>query len=726
MKKGTAATATVTLTLYQGSNTGGTVLATKTQAVGSFTKQFAVVDFDFSSVQSLGTGQYYVVLASNAADQGNEQFFIKGVTDAIISLDGNTPISPSIAGVSVSPSNPNFALSKSATSSVATSGTITYTVGLGNDGGSLSGTSATVKDQLPTGVTATAATASTGVSLVSCTNLGTSGALLTCTVTLNSGLATQAIPGTAAFTITATAPSSAGSITNFASVDATGGTNPATPNSSCTTTSCDGAATTVTAPNLTVVKTASAATLVRGGTGSFTLAVTNSGGVATDGTAVTVTDTLPTGLDPSAASGTGWTCSISDQDVSCTRSDALAGSASYDNITITVAVASNAGASLTNTASVSGGGDGSAATGSVTVATAASIDLTVVKTASASTLVRGGTGSFTLAVTNTGGTATDGTLVTLTDTLPAGLTPTGATGTGWTCSISGQDVSCTRSDALAGSASYPNIAVAVNVASDAGTPLTNTGSVSGGGDGSAATGSVTVATAASIDLTVVKTASAATLVRGGTGSFTLAVTNSGGVATDGTAVTVTDTLPTGLDPSAASGTGWTCSISGQNVSCTRSDALAGSASYDNITITVAVASNAGASLTNTASVSGGGDGSAATGAVTVATADPINLTVTKTASAATLVRGGTGSFTLAVTNSGGVATDGTAVTVTDTLPTGLDPSAASGTGWTCSISDQDVSCTRSDALAGSASYDNITITVAVASNAGASLTNTAV
>jgi len=57
--------------------------------------------------------------------------------------------------------------------------------------------------------------------------------------------------------------------------------------------------------------------------------------------------------------------------------------------------------------------------------------------------------------------------VTVADTVPAGLTPTGAAGSGWTCSVSGQDVSCTRSDALAATASYPPITLTVNVAANA-------------------------------------------------------------------------------------------------------------------------------------------------------------------------------------------------------------------------------------------------------------------
>ena len=48
----------------------------------------------------------------------------------------------------------------------------------------------------------------------------------------------------------------------------------------------------------------------------------------------------------------------------------------------------------------------------------------------------------------------------------------------------------------------------------------------------------------------------------------------------------------------------------------------------------------------------------------------------------------------------------------------------SGTGWTCTLTPS-LGCTRSDALAAGASYPAITLTVSVAANAPASVTNTA-
>ena len=108
------------------------------------------------------------------------------------------------------------------------------------------------------------------------------------------------------------------------------------------------------APDLTVTKT-HAGNFTQGQTGAtYTITVTN-GGPGRRAATVTVTDTLPAGLTATAISGTGWTCTLGT--LTCTRSDALAASASYPAVTLTVNVASNAPASVTNTASVAGGGE---------------------------------------------------------------------------------------------------------------------------------------------------------------------------------------------------------------------------------------------------------------------------------------------------------------------------------------------------------------------------------
>ena len=107
---------------------------------------------------------------------------------------------------------------------------------------------------------------------------------------------------------------------------------------------------------------------------------------------------------------------------------------SYPAITVTVNVANNAAASVTNTANVSGGGETNTANDSATDPTTVNQlpDLTIVKSHTGN-FSQGQVGAtYSITVTNSGFSATSGT-VTVTDTLPSGLTATAISGTGWTC-----------------------------------------------------------------------------------------------------------------------------------------------------------------------------------------------------------------------------------------------------------------------------------------------------
>jgi len=109
-------------------------------------------------------------------------------------------------------------------------------------------------------------------------------------------------------------------------------------------------------PDLAIAKT-HAGSFVPGQMGAqYTITVSNVGPGVTSGV-VTVTDTPPSGLTATAASGTGWTCGVMSGTATCTRSDPLPASTSYPPITLTVNVAGNAPALVTNVATVSGTGD---------------------------------------------------------------------------------------------------------------------------------------------------------------------------------------------------------------------------------------------------------------------------------------------------------------------------------------------------------------------------------
>ena len=79
-------------------------------------------------------------------------------------------------------------------------------------------------------------------------------------------------------------------------------------------------------------------------------------------------------------------------------------------------------------------------------------------------------------------------------------------------------------------------------------------------------------------------------------------------------------------------------------------------------------------------------------------------------------------YTITISNIGSASTSG-AITVTDTLPAGLVATGISGPGWNCVTAT--ATCTRLDALATSANYPAIAVTVTVAANAPVSVNNTA-
>lgn len=248
-------------------------------------------------------------------------------------------------------------------------------------------------------------------------------------------------------------------------------------------------------------------------------------------------------------------------------------------------------------------------------------DLEVVsKTHSPAALSTGSTVTYTIVVRNNG--PTDVTNAAFTDTVPAQIT-----GVNWSCTVSpvADGNSC---GAASGTGNAIN--TTVNLKNGATATYIVTGTVTGSGTlantakiirtndvtdpddinktgagNNSKTDTTTVSTAPDLSITKTHTGN---FTQGQTGAtYTLTATNSGTASTTSN-VTVTDTLPSDLIPTAASGTGWNCNISGQTVSCTRTTftALAAGSSYPPITITVSVVNSALSTVTNTARVSGGG------------------------------------------------------------------------------------------------------------------------
>jgi uncharacterized repeat protein (TIGR01451 family) len=89
--------------------------------------------------------------------------------------------------------------------------------------------------------------------------------------------------------------------------------------------------------------------------------------------------------------------------------------------------------------------------------------------------------TYTVVVSNSASAAASSGLVTVTETIPTGLTLVSMAGTGWTCSAN----ACTRNEVLKPRASYPAITVTVNAAANAPSQVINQVTVSGGGSASA-------------------------------------------------------------------------------------------------------------------------------------------------------------------------------------------------------------------------------------------------
>ncbi|MBL0156488.1 MAG: hypothetical protein IPP47_05225 [Bryobacterales bacterium] len=124
--------------------------------------------------------------------------------------------------------------------------------------------------------------------------------------------------------------------------------------------------------------------------------------------------------------------------------------------------------------------------------------LTITKTHTGN-FTQGQTGAlYSVTVANGAAAGPTTGLVTVTETVPAGLTLVSMAGTGWTCAAT----TCTRSDTLAAGAAYPAIAVAVNVASNATTPKINSVAVSGGGSATASTTDSTVILTTTVPVTL--------------------------------------------------------------------------------------------------------------------------------------------------------------------------------------------------------------------------------
>ncbi len=440
-------------------------------------------------------------------------------------------------------------------------------------------------------------------------------------------------------------------------------------------------------PSLNVTKTTSTpvVTNTAGGTSAiYTITVANAASVGA-ATGVNISDPLPAGFTFASTSSTALNGGASQTAVvnpvlgatNPTFGTFTVPASGSVAITFSVNIASTVGPGtysnpatatyLDPTRTVAGGTTSSSYPGGgperVTVLV---VDMTITKT-HVDPFVRGTTGTYTLTATNSGNTSTTAP-VTVTDTLPAGLLPTSASGVGWTCPAPAvQTVTCSRLDALAGGSSYPPITVTATVLQSAPGSVVNVATVAGGGELNTANDTATDPTniVSLADIVVIKTVDNPTPNQGANVTFTITVFNNG--PSDATGVQVTDVVPGGLalvmaTPSAGTtynvGTGlWDIGPLTKGSSAT-------------LQIVATVLGTA--TVTNTASKTHedqtdpnlANDSSSAT-----LTGQAADIVVTKTVSNPTPNQGTNVTFTVTATNNG--PSGATGVLVTDVVPAGL-------------------------------------------------------
>jgi uncharacterized repeat protein (TIGR01451 family) len=277
----------------------------------------------------------------------------------------------------------------------------------------------------------------------------------------------------------------------------------------------------------------------------YTLSVHNAGPLAA--TNVGVIDLLPSGFTPSAVSAPGFTCNVpgAGGTLSCSRSTLTVADGTL-TITITGTLdAATAGRLVTNLAAVEAEQAELDPSDNVARADTTPIpyaDLELTKTVPPGAVAPNGTVTFTLGVLDNGPSQADA--VTLTDTLPAGLTfLSGSPG----CSAIGAAVTCAVGTLAAGATA--TVSVTAQAATGAsGQTLTNIASASSTTPDPVASNNADTAAIEvrppSADLALTKTATRDTVSSGDTVSFALDLENNGPDPAEQTVVT--DILPAGL------------------------------------------------------------------------------------------------------------------------------------------------------------------------------------
>jgi len=483
-------------------------------------------------------------------------------------------------------------------------------------------------------------------------------------------------------------------------------------------------------PDMTIAKS-HAGSFVRGTAVTYQLTVSNLSPYGASNGLVTINDTLPLGVIPTSASGTGWTCNVAQQTVSCTRSDALLAASSYAVITINATVSQSAPNTVVNTATVFGGGEINLTNDTATdVATAISsvADLVMANAGAPNPVAAGANITYTQTVTNNG--PSDATSVTFTETIPANtILQTITAPAGWVCSNPGSTgtIVCTIADLPPATPAVFTIVVKVNNGVANGTVITDTASVSSAvADPNATNNSATVNTVvgstAQADLSVSNVAAPNPVTPGSNITYTQVATNTGSAAA--TTATYFDTVPANTTFQAFTfPAGWSCAtpaVGGVgNVTCTNPSVAAGSSGNFQLQVQVNGAVASGTIITDTVTLGAANDANpgnnSATATDLVATAAQADVSLsTSTAPSGFMLAGNNLTYVQSITNNGPATA--TSLSFSEATPANTTfQSVLAPAGWTCATpavgATGTVTCTNPTLAAGAVANINVTVNV---------------
>jgi uncharacterized repeat protein (TIGR01451 family) len=473
--------------------------------------------------------------------------------------------------------------------------------------------------------------------------------------------------------------------------------------------------------------------------GRYRLNVTNVGDAATVGD-ITVTDTLPAGLKLKGVSGAGWDCSdstIGGSDVICVMTNILGAGIQAAPIEARVDVLDEAAEAGTviNTAYVDTPRDTRGVTAdeaitenneSTVSTTAVAVDLEI-ESRHQGTFRVGTDDLYSLDIRNVGFFGTDpGEPVTVTDDLPEGIVPDvaniEATRPGWTCVEDEGDVTCTLEapDAVS-SAMEPESTVTIDIPvhiSDAAADTSeNVAEVSTARDSDPELSPNNLATdptsVSRIDLAVSGNVSIVPRA-GGIGEVNIGVHNGGSAATvEPTTVTMPLATGTSYRSSGSTTNGWTCSSpgAGTQVSCVRTQSIAAGGDAPVLKLRTNVGATAPSSWDTAVNVATNGEPStrlADNDATVTQTLQTIDLAISKSHDPAAVRAGKRANYKIHVSNVGNTASVAS-YRVEDSVNSAFQNVSASGEGWACSVTGNDVACTRTSSLAPGASAPDITV-----------------